>query len=142
MQTTELNSLLTAYGSLQSTGTNAAYDNTNASNLFQTADIELSVTYGVAPTANTTVDLYILPLASAGGTTYVDGAGGATPVTNSSSYACSFPLRAVTTTQIITMTDIPIPGEQFITLLINNAGQTTAASANTLKMRPQGASYT
>lgn len=140
---TELNALANGAGALQATGTNPAFDNTAAGNLFEKADFELDIaSLGAANTVATTCDLYILPLSQAGGTTYVDGAGGASPVTNLSHYAGSFYVRAVSTAQNIALMDVPIPGEQFIVLLINNTGEAFGASGHTLKMRGQGTQYT
>lgn len=138
---TELNSLASGSGALQSTGTNPAFDNTNASNLFFAADLELVVTFGTGPTAGT-IDVYLLPLGS-DGATYADGAGGASPVTSNAEYLCSFPVRAVTTAQRLVLSDVPIPGEQFTVIIVNNGtGQALAASGNTLKIRGQGEAYT
>lgn len=137
---TELNSLASGSAALQSTGTNPAFDNTAAGNLFFAADIELVATFGTGPTAGT-IDVYLLPLGS-DSATYADGAGGASPVTSNAEYLCSFPVRAVTTAQRLVLSDVPIPGGQFIVELLNNGtGQSLAASGNTLKIRGQGESY-
>ena len=137
---TELNSLASGSGALQTTGTNPAFDNTAAGNLFFTADIELVATFGAGPTSGT-IDVYLLPLGS-DAATYADGAGGASPVTSNAEYLCSFPVRAVTTAQRLVLSDVPIPGGQFIVELLNNGtGQSLAASGNTLKIRGQGESY-
>lgn len=136
---TELNSLASGSGALQSTS--PAFDNTAAGNLFFVADIELVVTFTAAPTAGA-IDIYALPLGS-DGATYADGAGGVSPVTSNAQYLCTFLVRAVTTTQRPILTDIPIPGEQFVILAVNNGtGQTLAASGNTLKLRGQAEAYT
>jgi hypothetical protein len=121
-------------------GTNAAFDNT--AGLWFWGDFEAVFTFGVAPTAGAALDLYLMPLGS-DGTTYADGAGGATPTTVLAHYKLSFPVRAVTTAQRVVVTDVPVPGESFLALLVNNAtGQALAATGNTVKMRPQGESYT
>lgn len=142
---TELNALASGSGALQATGTNPAFDNTAAGNLFFAADIELVVTFGAGPTAGT-IDVYLLPLGS-DGATYADGAGGSSPVTSNAEYLCSFPVRAVTTAQRLVLWDVLIPGEQFTVLLVNNCtvngtGQALAATGNTLKIRGQGEAYT
>ncbi len=120
---TQLNSLATATAS----AAGSAQD--NSTNLDLYADFVLSVTFGTNPTANATVDLYILPSVD-GGTNYADAVVAATPAKNM--LAGSFYVRAVTTAQVITITNVPIP-EKFKVMVINNTGQSMAASGNTLK---------
>lgn len=120
--TTELNSLATATAS----ALGPAQD--NSSNLDLYADFVLSVTFGTNPTANSTVDLYLLPAVD--GTNYADAVVAATPAKNM--LVGSFYVRAVTTAQLIAITNVPIP-EKFKMMVINNTGQTMAASANTVK---------
>jgi hypothetical protein len=137
---TELNSLASGSAALQATGTNGAFDNTATGNLFFAADFELVATFGTGPTTGT-IDVYLLPLGS-DGASYADGAGGSSPVTSNAEYLCSFPVRAVTTAQRLVLSDVPIPGGQFVVELLNNGtGQALAASGSTLKMRGQGESY-
>jgi hypothetical protein len=137
---TELNALANNAGGLQVVGTNAAFDNTTG--LWFWGDFEAIFTFGTAPTAGANLDLYLLPLCS-DGTTYADGAGGTTPTTVAAHYKLSFPVRAVTTAQRVVVTDVPIPGGQFLVLLVNNTtGQALAATGHTVKMRPQGEAYT
>ena len=141
MMTTELNSLGANTGVLQSTGTNAAFDNGQAlgTGLFPYADFELSATFGVAPTAGQTVDCYLIPLASAGGTTYTDGSAS---IQQSSLYIGSWTLRAITTLQLLTFRyQGPMPPRKFILSILSNSGQAMAASGNTIKMYPYGNSY-
>lgn len=121
--TTELNSLATATASAAGT----AQD--NSTNLDLYADFVLSVTFGVAPTANTTVDLYLLPSID-GGTTYADAVVAATPA--KSMLVGSFYCRNVATAQVMTLANVPIP-EKFKMMVVNNSGQAMAASGNTLK---------
>jgi hypothetical protein len=137
MLSSGLNSLASASGALQSVGTNAAVDNTNG---YDTADFELSVTFGSAPTAGTTIDVYGATLSS-DGATYTDGAGGSSPVNPLGSYICSFTLRAVTTKQIIPLYDVPIPGEVLILNVLNNSGVAFPSSGSTIRIRRQGEQY-
>ena len=140
MMTTELNSLAAATGALQATGTNPAFDNTLAlgTGLFLWADFELSVTYAVAPTAGKTVDLYLIPLASAGGTTYWDGSAS---IQQANLYVGSFILRNISTLHILGIRGIPLPPQKCIVSIVNNGDQALAASGNTVKMFPYGESY-
>jgi hypothetical protein len=124
--TTELNTLTT--GSYSAVG--PAYD--NRTNLNMWADFELVVTYGTNPTANSTCDLYLVPAVD--NTNYADGGGSVAPSINY--YVGSFSLRAVTTAQRIAIRGAVIPPDQFKAVLLNNAGQSTAASSNTVKMSP------
>lgn len=119
--TTELNSLATATSSSAS----AAIDNTT--NLELLMDLELVVTYGTNPTAGTTVDVYMVQ--SVDGTNYADA------IFTNAQLVAGFPLQAVTTAQRIAVKDVPVPPGLFKLFARNNAGQTTAASANTLKYR-------
>src|SRR4051812_21400076 len=118
MMSTELNALASVTAVLQATGTNAAFDNTavlGTGSMFW-GDFELNVTFGSAPTANKTVDLYLIPLAQATGTTYWDSSLTALP---SALFVGSWTVRAVTTAQIIGFRGVPLPPQKFI-LLLNN----------------------
>lgn len=128
--TTELNSL--ANGSTCALGTE--YD--NATNLYLYGLFELNVTFGSAPTAGNTVDLYIVPAPD--GTNYDDGSASVTPpITN---YAGGFPLRAVTTAQKIAiggpLSLIWLPPLKFKVLVKNGSGQAFPASGSTVKLVP------
>lgn len=127
--TTELNSLANTNAAIAS-----AYDNSAAGNQFFWADFELVVTYGTAPSAGATVDIYLLEAPD--GTNYADGTSGASPVVVSTHYAGSFPLRAVTTLQRIVIRGVPLTPIPFKAQLVNGSGQAMAASGNTLKMLP------
>lgn len=129
--TTELNSLANAAAAL-----GAEYDNT--SGLYMFGLFELNVTFGSAPTAGTTVDLYIIPAPD--GTNYDDavtGAAGSAPVT---SFAGVFPLRAVTSAQKVpcgvASSLINLPPTKFKVFVINRSGQAFPASGSTVKMVP------
>lgn len=132
---TELNSLASGAAVLQSTGTNAALDNTNG---YERADIELTVTFGSTPGSNPSVDIY-MPSLSSDGVTYDDGS---SSVQSQGNYICTIPLRAVTTKQIACLYDVDIPGEIPLALLVNNAGVGFPSSGSTLKIRRQGSQYT
>lgn len=131
--TTELNSLANNAGSAAS----ATIDNSTNLDLF--IDLLLTVTFGVAPTASTTVDVYMIP--SPDNTTFGDYTSGASPFAPKALLVGSFEIRAVTTAQNITLEGIGGPGGGplpafFKLAVINNAtGQAMAASGNTLKYR-------
>lgn len=126
--TTELNSLANNARNISSA---LGSDATTAASLY--ADFELSWTQGVAPTAGTGFDLYLVR--SADGTNYADGSSSIAPSLNS--YVGTFWVRAVTTAQRDVIPDVRLPPGLFKTILVNNGtGQSMAASGNTLKYRP------
>jgi hypothetical protein len=142
MSTTE-KYLLGSLASLITTGLNslannslvagAAFDNTAgaAGDGYLLCDLELVVTYGVAPAANTGCSVWFL--GSADGTNYEDGDASTTPARLPDAV---FPLRAVTTAQRINRR-VLLPAGKLTPLLKNDGtGQAMAASANTLKVRP------
>jgi hypothetical protein len=120
---TEFNSL--ANGSY--TAASATIDNTTALDLFM--DLQLNVTFGTAPSAGGTVDVYLLP--SQDGTTFADGGGSTAP--QAQLWIASFELRAVTTAQVLMARDIPIPGLKFKLTAKNASGQAFPASGSTIK---------
>ena len=132
LATTELNSLANNAGAL-----GAEYD--NATNDYIFGLFELNVTFGSAPTAGNTVDLYLIPAPD--GTNYDDaitGAAGSAPAT---AYAGGFPLRAVTTAQKIPLGlgaqgYIPLPPTKFKVFVVNKSGVAFPASGSTIKMIP------
>lgn len=137
MLSTELNSLANATAVLQATGTNAAFDNSLGNWLW--GDFELQVTFGTAPTAGAQVDLYLMPLGSAGGTTYWDFVTTAVPP---SLYIGSFVVRAVNTAQILGFRGVPLPPQKFILGLNNGSGQAFPASGSLVKFFSYGEQYT
>lgn len=139
MMSTELNALAANTGAVQATGTNPAFDNTLAANSGFLADCELQVTFGVAPTAGLTVDLYLIPLSSTGGITFSDGSA---TIRQPSLYVGSFTLRNITTLQILTIRNVPIPFNKFIMSVLNNGDQAMAATGNTLNIYTVGEAYT
>ncbi len=134
LMTTELNSLANGSGAIASAG----YD--NGANLYLYGWFELSVTFGTAPTANSTVSLYLVPAPD--GTNYDDAITGASPFASPDMYVGAFVLRAVTTAQKISLGKsgpmglIALPPVPFKAYLINNSGQAFPASGSTLKMVP------
>lgn len=136
MLSTELNSLSAGTAVLQATGTNAAFDNSAAiGGLWLFADFELDVTFGSSPTAGKTVDLYLISLAQAGGTTFWDANLTTLP---STLYIGSFPVRAVSTAQLIGFRGVPLPPQQLILLLLNNTDQAFPASGSKVYMNTYG----
>jgi hypothetical protein len=126
--TTGLNSLANNSAAQSST-----FDNTVAAagDGYLLCDVELVVTYGVAPTANTGCSLWFLQTQD--GTNFEDGSSSITPARLPD---LVFPLRAVTTAQRIIRRSW-LPQGAFQALLKNDgAGQAMAATGNTLKIRP------
>jgi hypothetical protein len=109
----------------------------NAAGLWIDATFQLEATFGSAPTANSTIDLYIIP--SYDGTNFtnaVTGVAGSAPV---SSYVGGFPLSAVTTIQRIPlavglMGPIRLPPLKFKGFVVNKSGVGFPASGSTVKM--------
>ena len=130
MLSTELNSLASAAGAIQNTGTNAAFDNSSASNLWFLTDFELDVTFGSAPNGTTGVDLYILYDMGNG---YTDGSATVFPVEN---FVGTFPCRAVNTAQKIPLYSIPVRPYPLKVIAVNNTNQAFPASGTTVKMNP------
>ena len=118
--TTELNALANNAGV-----TTATIE--NSSTLDQYADFELVVTYGTAPVADTTVDLYIVRTVD--GTNFED----ATATRPTSEFVGSFVLDAVTTAQRKIVRGVMLPPTSFKLLVVNKAGQAMAATGNTLR---------
>jgi len=134
---TELNSLASGAGALQSVGTNVAYDNSgNVSSCFW-ADFELRVTFGTGPTAGTTVDLYLIPLSS-DGTNYVDGSA---TVQQPTLLVGSWMVRAITTAQVLMLRNVPLPNDKYLVSVVNNTNQAFPASGSTIKTRPSAEYY-
>lgn len=130
LMTTELNSL--ANNALVAAG--SSYNNIQGGgggDGYTLCDLELVVTYGTNPTANTGITVWFL--ARPDGTNFEDGSSSVTPVRLPDAV---FPLRSVTTAQRI-VRRIALPWGVFTPLLKNDGtGQTFAASANTLKILP------
>lgn len=137
MLSSELNSLASSTAVLQATGTNAAFD--NSTGLWLWGDFELQVTFGTGPTANSTVDCYLIPLASAGGTTYWDSSLTALPL---NLYIGSWPVRNVTTAQIIGLRGVPLPPQKFVLLINNGTNQAFPSSGSIVTFYSYAESYT
>lgn len=126
VMTTELNSLANNARAISAAMGGDATD----ANLL--GDWELAVTFGVAPTLDATIDLYLVRAAD--GTNYEDGDASIRPQANA--FVGSFQARAVTTAQRLVIPDVPMPPGLYKAVIHNNAtGQAFAASGNTLKVR-------
>ncbi len=125
LMTTELNSLTT-------TGTATSVEIDNSANLELYGIFELLITYGSAPTANSTISIYVI--AAPDGTNYSDSRA------LSTTYIGDFVLTNVTTAQRLLIGagiggPIVLPPTKFkVYLVANTTGQTAAASGNTLKL--------
>lgn len=96
-------------------------------------ELELVVTFGTAPTANTPI--YIWLLREIDGTNFEDGSSTVTPQRNPDIVAS---VRAVTTAQRFVFTVYDIPPGAIRTLVRNQGtGQAFASSGNTVKLRPK-----
>jgi hypothetical protein len=125
--------------SLLSTELNSLANNANAVHAssvtltnqgYRTGRFELVVTFGTAPTAGTSLVVWLLT--EIDGTNFEDGSASVTPLRPPD---LIFPLRAVTTAQRIAVyADLP---EGLVRPLLRNAGtnQAMAASGNTLIVR-------
>jgi hypothetical protein len=137
MLSTELNSLASVTAAAQSTGTNPAFD--NSTGLWLWGDFELDVTFGSSPTAGKTVDLYLIPLAQAGGSTFWDAN---TTTLPSQLYIGSWPVRNVNTAQVIGFRGVPLPPQKFVLLLNNGTDQAFPASGTKVYFYSYAESYT
>lgn len=129
MLTTGLNSLANNGLALS-----AEFDNTigAAGDGYIFADVELYVTYGSAPTANTAPALWILQTPD--GTNYEQGGDGST--TPARMPDTVFPVLASTSAQRL-VRRVLLPWGKLKFLIKNDGtGQAMAASGNTLKVRP------
>lgn len=107
-----------------------AYD--NSANLYEWGEFEFAGTFGTAPTANTTIDLYLVP--SADGANYADGGGAVAP--DIGDYACSFQVRAVTTAQRRVRKNVILPLYSFRAVALNNATGQVVPNTSTVKVTP------
>lgn len=127
--TTELNSLAN-----NALAIGSAYNNTQGGgggDGYVECDVELVVTYGTNPTANTACSLWLL--STQDGTNYEDGGTSTTPARLPN---CTFPLLVTTSAQRI-IRRIKMPPGSWKPLLKNDGtGQAMASSGNTLKVRP------
>lgn len=136
--------LLGTIATLMSTGLNSlannglvlgsAFDNTiggGGGDGYSFADVELVVTFGTNPTANTGIAVWFL--GAPDGTNYEDGDSSTTPARLPDAV---FPVRAVTTAQRIVRRVYLPPGLLKPLLRNDGTGQAFASSGNTLKARP------
>ncbi len=127
---TELNSLASAAAALAS----AAIQ--NQTNLDFYADATLTVTYGVAPRG--TAPVVELWMARSADNSVFEDASATGPILPQNGFIGVFPLRAVTTAQVITIPLIMLPPGDFKLLVVNKGGQAMAASGNTVVLKTYG----
>lgn len=125
--TTDLNSLTTTGAALS-----AAIDNTSGLDLYM--DLELLITYGTNPTANSIISAWVARSVD-GGSNYED-ASATGPIKPRSGAVGAFSLRAVTTAQRMIIPQVIVPPGFFKVLVCaETTGQTAAASGNVLRAR-------
>lgn len=126
--TTGLNSLAN-----NSLAISAVFDNTQGQtgDGYTLCDLELVVTFGTNPTANTGISVWFLQ--SQDGTNYEDGGTGTTPARAPD---VVFPVLVSTSAQRIIRRVLLPPGLMKFLLKNDGTGQAFAASGNTLKIRP------
>ena len=125
--TTELNALANNARAISS----ALGSDTVDAHLF--GDWELVVTFAVAPTVDTLIDLYLVRAVD--GTNYEDGDASIRPA--ASAFVGSFQVRAIATVQRMPVRDVLFPAGLYKAIIHNNAtGQALSASGHTLKVRP------
>jgi hypothetical protein len=126
IMSTELNSLANNANAIAG----SAINNETGLGLF--ADFLLTCTFAVSPTAETFLNLYLLP--SLDGTNYPDGSNTITP--NSNCLIGALPVRAVNTVQRINLPKVALPPFHFLILVRNEAtGAALSATGNTLVAR-------
>lgn len=95
------------------------------------ADVELVVTFGTNPTANTGISVWFLR--EVDGSTYEDGDASTTPARAPD---LVLPVRATTSAQRIIVPNVLLPPGTFKALIKNDGtGQAFASSGNTLKLK-------
>lgn len=123
---TEMNSLAASGGK-----TNAGSEINNSSNLDSYAWLEFYTGgFGTAPTAGTTLDVYMLRAID--DTNYEDGSSSVTP--HPPAFVCSLPVNNTTSAQRIVSRMFTIDPSKVKFLLINNTNQALPSSGNTLKL--------
>ena len=123
--TTELNSLANNANAVKATAISPT------SSEYTLVEVELYVTFGTAPTANTGIAVWFLR--EIDGTNYEDGSASITPTRNPD---VVFGVRATTNAQRIIKTCMLPPGA-FKPLVRNDGtGQAFSASGNIVKIRP------
>lgn len=134
LMSTELNSLASSAmtaGAIAS----AAYNNTQGGGGGDGYTIgEFELVIGTpAGSLNAGSGVFIWLLAQPDGTNYEDGGAAVIPQRSPN---IIIPVRAVATAQRITISDVPLPPGLMKALVVQNTGQTWAASGNTLKLLP------
>lgn len=132
-ETGALSVLATAQISALGNGTGAsasAFPNGASANLWIKGGFLFSGQFGAAPNSGSALELYLMP--SYDGTNYADGNSAIFPMNH---YAGAFVVRNVTTLQILSIDDVPLPPVNFLPLLVNKAGQTLSGN-NFLAMLP------
>lgn len=130
VMSTELNSLANASLAVSSVAGSGGLI-TLASVGYPLALAELVVTFGTAPVANSTINVWFLTAAD--GTNLEDGSSSVIPPRNPDVF---FPVRTVNTTQRLAK-PCKLPVTPFKVLLQNNStGQAMASAGNTLKVLP------
>lgn len=123
--TTELNSL--ANGAACALSAAIA----NQTNLDSRVWFELNVTFGTGPTADSTVDIYIVYLNS-DNTNYGDY-NTTGPVLDPNTYAGSFVLRNTTSAQRRISAVVPLRARSFKVGVVNRSGQAFPSSGSTVR---------
>jgi hypothetical protein len=124
---TELNSL----GSAAISALGTQYD--NATNCFLYAMFEVTATFGTGPSADSTLDLFLVPAPD--GTNYDDGS---SSVYSQNHAVGGWTMRNVNTQQKIALWGVPLPPTKFKLQVVNNTDQAIAASGNLVKMIAYG----
>jgi hypothetical protein len=93
-------------------------------------EFELVVTFGTAPSSNSTVEMYFVKTVD--GTNFEDASTTGPVTPQAPDYI--FTVRNVTTTQRRVSPKLLLPSRDFKILLVNKTGQPFQASGNTLKM--------
>lgn len=105
----------------------------NDSNLDIYADFELKVTFGVAPTVDNVVELYLVRTIDAG-TSFEDAITAATYIGPKEGFVGAWALRAVTTAQILIIPMIYLPPLDFKVFIGNKSAQAFPATGSTVRM--------
>ena len=126
VMSTELNSLAATTGKAIS----SVVDNSANLDLFD--DLELTVTFAVAPVVGTVIELYLIT--SLDGSTYADGDTSVLP--QASLFVGGFAVRAVTSAQRMHIRGVALPPGPFKYLVQNTTAQTFPASGSVLSHNP------
>jgi hypothetical protein len=127
--TTAMSTELNALGATTGKAISSAIDNSTDLDLF--ANLELAVDFVSAPTANTIIEVYLLPAVDDTGTVYPDGSSSILP--QSSLYVGGFAVRAVTSAQVMMLRGIALPPGFYKWLVQNTTNQAFPATGSTLR---------